>query len=178
MASNFTDFVSGAVLTASQLNGVLDNFADVAIFNESQASGTAGGSSTTAYKKRTLNTTVLNNITGCSIASSVVTLATAGTYYFRGSANAYSCGSVKSKIRNTTASTDTAIGLNVNLGAESAGSPTQTASVCEGVITITASTNFELQSRETDARATNGLGANLNTGISEVYSTLYIRRIA
>ena len=178
MAANWTAFVASDVLTAAQLNGVVDNFADIAIFNESQASGTSGGSSTTAFKKRVLNTTVLNNITGCSIASSVVTLATAGTYYFRGSAGAYSASSVKSKLRNTTASTDTAIGLNVSLGNEASGAPTQSASVCEGTIVITSSTTFELQSIEGAAKATNGLGANLNAGVSEIYSTLYIQRIA
>ena len=150
----------------------------IAIFNETQAQGTAGGSSTTSFKKRVLNTTVGNNIAGCSISSSVVTLATAGTYYFRGFANAYNATSVKSKIRNTTDSTDTGIGLNVNLGNEAAGSPTQTASLVECIITITASTDFELQSREGSAVAVNGLGANLGAGVSEVYSFLYIQRIA
>jgi hypothetical protein len=63
MAANWTPFVSGAVLTASQLNGVVDNFADMAIFREEQASGTNGGTFTSgSYIKRTLNTTVVNNI--------------------------------------------------------------------------------------------------------------------
>jgi hypothetical protein len=43
MAANWTTFVDGDVLEASQLNGVVDNFADMAIFNETQASGTFGG---------------------------------------------------------------------------------------------------------------------------------------
>ena len=46
MAANWTAFVSGAVLTAAQLNGVVDNFADIAIFNETQANGTEGGTFT------------------------------------------------------------------------------------------------------------------------------------
>jgi hypothetical protein len=40
MAANWTAFVAGNVLTAAQLNGVVDNFADIAIFNETQSSGT------------------------------------------------------------------------------------------------------------------------------------------
>jgi len=52
---------------------------NIAIFNETQANGTQGGASVaTTFTKRTLNTTVSNNI-GASIASSVITL-TAGTY--------------------------------------------------------------------------------------------------
>jgi hypothetical protein len=42
MAANWTAFVAGDVLTAAQLNGVVDNFQDIAIFNETQASGTLG----------------------------------------------------------------------------------------------------------------------------------------
>ena len=76
-----TTYVSGTVLTAASLN---DNFnyavtvpaaPDTAIFNETQASGTNGGSSATgSFIKRTLNTTTVNTITGCSIAASVITL--------------------------------------------------------------------------------------------------------
>ncbi len=46
MTAKWTDFVSGAVLTAAQLNDVLDNFQDMAIFSETQASGTDGGTFT------------------------------------------------------------------------------------------------------------------------------------
>ena len=176
MAANWTAFVAGNVLTAAQLNDVVDNFQDIAIFNETQAAGTNGGSSTQAFKKRTLNTTVVNNIAGCSISSSVITLATAGTYYFRGSTPGYSCFGIKSKIRNTTASTDTGIGQNAcaNIGANPGGA----SSVVECTVTITASTTFELQSRESDITATNGLGGAYSMGVSEIYSQLYIARIA
>jgi len=174
MASNFTDFVSGAVLQASQLNGVLDNFQDIAIFNETQASGTNGGASVAgAFAKRTLNTTVVNNIGGCSIASSVVTLATAGTYYMRASTPGNECGFLKVRIRNTTAASDTVVGINTstvtNGGAFSTG---------EGVITIAASTNFEVQMYPQSSTASHGLGRAQSTGSSEIYSQLFIRRIA
>ena len=80
MAANWTAFVAGNVLEASQLNGVVDNFADIAIFNETQASGTQGGTNVAAtWTKRTLNTTVVNNIGSCTLTSSVISLP-AGTY--------------------------------------------------------------------------------------------------
>ena len=174
MAANWTAFVAGAVLTADQLNGVVDNFADIAIFNETQASGTQGGASTgAAYAKRTLNTTVVNNIAGCSIASSVVTLATAGTYYMRATAPGYECGFVKVKIRNTTASTDTAVGNNV-----AATTNNGVFSTAEGIITITASTTFEVQMYPQSSIATYGLGRAATSGSSEIYSQLFIARIA
>ena len=51
----------------------------IAIFNETQASGTNGGTSVaTTFTKRTLNTTVINNI-GATLTASVIAL-TAGTY--------------------------------------------------------------------------------------------------
>jgi hypothetical protein len=110
MAANWTPFVSGAVLTASQLNGVVDNFADMAIFNETQASGTNGGTFTSgSYIKRTLNTTVVNNIAGCSLSSSVITLP-AGTFYVNAISPRNNVNKQKTKLRNTTDSTDELIG--------------------------------------------------------------------
>ena len=174
MAANWTTFVSGAVLTAAQLNGVVDNFADIAIFNETQASNTAGGGSTgSAYTKRTLNTTVLNNISGCSIASSVITLATAGTYYMRATTPTYQSGYTKTLIYNTTDSTNTAIGQNAD-----ASNTVGCSSTAEGFITITASKNFEVKTWTQISKATNGFGAAVVSGISEIYSQLYIARIA
>lgn len=174
MTAKWTDFVSGAVLTAAQLNDVLDNFQDLAIFNETQSSGTAGGGSTgAAFTKRTLNTTIVNNIAGCSIATSVVTLATAGTYYMRASTPSYQSGFTKTRIRNTTASTDTAVGQNAD-GSNVVGC----SSVAEGIITISASTNFEVQTWVQVTKATNGFGAAVSSGSSEIYSQLFIARIA
>jgi hypothetical protein len=175
MAANWTDFVSGNVLTAAQLNGVVDNFADIAIFNETQSGATAGGSSTTgSFLKRTLNTTVVNNIGGCSIASSVVTLATAGTYYLRGSTPAYQCAEMQSRLRNTTASTTIANGQQIFIAG---GVAVVGSSIVEGILTITASTTIELQQRVAAAKATEGLGVSSNYDES-IFSTLFIARIA
>ena len=175
MAANWTAFSSGAVLTAAQLNGVVDNFADIAIFNETQSAATAGGSSTTgSFLKRTLNTTVLNNIGGCSIASSVVTLATAGTYYLRGSTPAYQSADTQARLRNTTASTTIANGQQIF---NSSGGSVVVLSIVEAYLTIAASTNIELQMRVGAAKATEGLGTPSNYD-SSIYSTLYIARIA
>lgn len=175
MPSNWTTFVAGNVLTAAQLNGVVDNFADIAIFNETQTGATNGGTSTAgSFAKRTLNTTVVNNISGCSIASSVVTLATAGTYYFRGYTPAYACGVVQARLQNTTAGTTTANGQQWYSGGSD---QVQVSSFVETVATITGSTNFELQMRVQAGLATFGLGNS--SGFTEsIYSVLYIARIA
>jgi hypothetical protein len=175
MAANWTDFVSGAVLTAAQLNGVLDNFKDIAIFNETQSGGTQGGTATAgAFDKRTLNTTVLNNIGGCSIASSVVTLATAGTYYLSGKTPGYNTNQTQARLRNTTAGTTIINGAQFFASNSAQGNGF---SIVEGYITITASTNIELQMRVATTNATQGLG--VASGFDEsLYSSLLIQRIA
>jgi len=176
MAANWTAFVSGSVLTAAELNGVVDNFADIAIFNETQASGTQGGTFTGgSFVKRTLNTTVVNNITGCSIASSVITLP-AGTYLVTASAPAYKTDGHKVRLQNTTDATTELKGTTERTGS---GDDSQVRSFLEGAFTIAAQKDFELQHRCNTTRATNGLGvASSMAGIDEVYSTIQITRIA
>ena len=171
MTAKWTDFVSGAVLTAAQLNDVLDNFQDVAIFNETQAQNTNGGTFTSgAWTKRTLNTTVVNNITGCSIASSVITLP-AGTYSINVTAPATLINRHQIRLQNTTDATTTLTGTSeFNQGY-------QTRSVIIGVFTITGTKTFEIQHRCESTRATDGLGVAANF-TSEVYTVVQITRIA
>lgn len=175
MTAKWTDFVSGAVLTAAQLNDVLDNFQDIAIFNETQSSGTAGGGFTSgSYVKRTLNTTVVNNITGCSIATSVITLP-AGTFQVSATAPAYAVDQHKIRIQNTADATTLAIGITHAANSTYAGYGN---SVLETSFTLAASKTIELQHRCTTTKATNGLGLAASYGDSEIYSQIVIRRIA
>ncbi len=176
MTAKWTDFSAGAVLTAAQLNDVLDNFQDIAVFNETQSSGTEGGTFTqNTWTKRTLNTTVVNNI-GATLASSVVTLP-AGTYYIKGECLAFGVNSHKLVLQNTTAGTQAIIGMNGYCVQSGGNGLANDRALVEGVITITGSTNFELQHRCTLTKTGNGLGA-AGTITSEVYSILSIRRIA
>ena len=175
MAAKWTPFVSGAVLTAAQLNDTVDNFADIAIFNETQASGTAGGTFTSgSYVKRTLNTTVVNNITGCSIASSVITLP-AGTYSVFATSPAFSVDDNKCRLRNTTAGTDLAIG---NSSYTTGGTAVTILSTIQRYFTLTGSTNIELQHRCATTKASNGFGVQSSFGDSEIYSQITIIRVA
>jgi len=175
MAANWTDFVAGNVLTAAQLNGVLDNFADIAIFNETQASGTEGGTFTSgSYVKRTLNTTVVNNITSCTLTSSVIALP-AGTYQVFASAQAYKVGNHKIRLRNTTANTDLAIG---NSAFTDAGDAVVNPSQLQTSFVLSGTTNIELQHRSSVTRNSNGLGTAASFGDSEIFSQITIRRIA
>jgi hypothetical protein len=157
------------VLTSADTNTYLRNGV-VAIFVEAQANGTSAGSSVaTTYTKRTLNTTITNQITGCSIASSVITL-TAGTYLVRAYAPFVFCNNVKLRWRNTTAGSTIINGTSNYAGSG-------TINTLEQVFTITGSTNFELQYYGTVAQAGYGLGIASSSGDTEVYSVVTIFQI-
>jgi hypothetical protein len=142
-----------------------------AIFNETQAANTAGGTATSgSFIKRTLNTTVANTITGCSIASSVITLP-AGTYNVSVVAPFVNTWRTKLKLRNTSDSTDTLIGQSDRI--DNGG-----LAVLVGQFTSAASKNYEVQYRCEQGVATVGLGYESNFGVSEIYTIITIEKIA
>jgi hypothetical protein len=147
----------------------------IAVFNETQASGTAGGASvTTTYTKRTLNTTVVNNI-GATLTSSVIALV-AGTYKVFAMSPFFISGTVSIRLRNTTDSTTTIAGVNNYVSpSSSAGCYAQ----LDGTFTITATKNFEVQYYQNGAAvAVNGLGVQLSSaGVSEIYTQITIEKI-
>jgi hypothetical protein len=106
-----TTYTAGEVLTAASLN---DNFTfaaanptapATAIFNETQSASTAGGTSVTgSFIKRTLNTTIVNEIASATLTSSVISLP-AGTYLVTAVAPLYGSDTIKIRLRNTTDST-------------------------------------------------------------------------
>jgi len=174
-----TTYTAGEVLTAASLN---DNFTfaagtQIAIFNETQASGTAGGGFTSgSFVKRTLNTTVINDIAGCTLTSSVISLP-AGTYTVYATAPAHYVAKHQTKLRNTTASTDIASGSSSQTNAVT-GSSVQTISVLQTSFVLTVTSDIELQHRCSSTQVTNGLGASSSFGIDEVYSQITIVKIA
>ena len=172
-----TTYTAGEVLTASSLNA---NFSFVAnggfaMFNESQASGTDGGTFTSgAWQKRTLNTTVSNTITGCSIASSVITL-TAGTYRIQGTTPWWGTTNfTQPRFQNTTDS----ISYLGQSGYGNGGVGMVFGGYVEAIFTITGTKNFELQHRCSATVATNGFGIGATFGVSTIFSTLCIEKIA
>jgi hypothetical protein len=146
-----------------------------AIFNETQASGTNGGTSVaTTFTKRTLNTTVVNNITGCSIASSVITLP-AGSYIVTASAPSFESNLFKIRLQNTTDSSTAVLGTSELTGS----GVVQTNGIVSGFFTITGNKNFELQHYVQSARANLGFGNPTSiASVSEVYSTIQIDKVA
>ena len=176
MAAKWTAFVSGAVLTAQQLNDTVDNFSDIAIFNETQASGTNGGTGTSgSFAKRTLNTTVVNNIAGCSIASSVITLP-AGTYLARAGAPVYRVNGSQLRFFNNTASAIAGV-AGINVYADNAGD-NGGIGVVDTYFTLAVSSAIQLEQRVQTTVAAAGLGNATGFGTTEQYATVTIVRVA
>lgn len=147
-----------------------------AIFNETQAASTSGGTFTAgSYVKRVLNTTLINTISGCSIASSVITLP-AGTYNVYGFAPGYKVAVHKLRVQNTTAGTT--IGQGVNAYSATAGDYAQTHSFVNTTFTLTGSTTIELQHRAQSTQAGNGLGVDGGATGDEIYAQIVITKVA
>jgi hypothetical protein len=126
--------------------------ASIAVFNETQANGTTGGAGATgSFQKRTLNTTLVNNITGCSIASSVITLP-AGTYNVIANQPFYASNKTISRFYNTSDSASAINGTGVEIPSSQNNLP------LIGAFTITASKNFELQYQITSTAGSSTLG--------------------
>lgn len=138
---------------------------------DEKSASTGGGSTVTgSFQKRTLNTTLTNEISGASISSSVITLP-AGTYYINARVPFYgNIAYVKVKLRNTSDSTDTLLGSN-----------SYHTSINDywviGRFTIASQKDFELQYRCDNAVATEGLG-HPSTYTTEVYADCQIWKVA
>lgn len=147
----------------------------IAIFNETQAAGTNGGSITLAtWTKRTLNTTQVNTLTGCSIASSVITLA-AGTYLINAQPQGDQLGLFKARLQNTTDATTTLYSQNA-YSIDSAGYATTIATIL-GTFTIATAKNFEIQQYSQVTSGATGLGRG-SAAYTSLFTQVQIQRLA
>jgi hypothetical protein len=172
-ASNIVQYYDGAAWATV---GPVSTSLSISIFNETQSSGTQGGTATSgSYVKRVLNTTDTNNISGCSLATSVVTLATSGTYYLQGIIPCWRTDGVKARLQNTTAGTTIALGT---VGNSNTTDNSQNFATVQGYITTTVSTTIELQGRVTTTAAGSGAGRAVTFGDNEIYAQLFIIKVA
>lgn len=162
--------ISAAMLAAAL--GVVP--VDYILIREEQASGTPGGTFTLgAWRTRALNTEPVDTGAHASVAASQVTLQ-AGTYRFRAEAMAYDVDNHKLRLRNITAGTDVALGMNARCAAAD---DTMTMATVEGRFTIVGATVFELQHQSSATKATDGFGLAASFGV-EVYSQISFWREA
>lgn len=146
---------------------------EIAVFNETQALGTYGGSATTgSWVTRVLNTTQQSQ-PWASLSSNQITLAP-GTYFIEGYAPAVGTDNTQAKIANITAASDAALGQTSSFPSANNSGGT---SIVLGQVSISSSTVFELQQQFAFAKATFGLGAAASFG-PEVYSILKISKVS
>ena len=172
-----TTYTAGEVLTAASLNANFTFAAtgQIAVFNETQASGTQGGAATAgSYIKRTLNTTVVNTITGCTLTTSVISLP-AGTYEVMARAPARIVNRHKIRLQNTSDATTIAIGASVMADNVDF---SITDSILQTVFTLAATKNVELQHRVQTTKALDGFGTPSSFGDDEIYASIQIVKIA
>lgn len=156
---------TGAPITSTDHNALIPLILRV---REEQAANTAGGGFTSgSWAKRGLNTVALNEITGASMASSVITLP-AGVYNVEAYAAGFAVLAHKIRLRQTSGTpADLLIGSSEN---NAVASQVQTRSTISGRITLAGSTTIELQHQCTATKTVNGLGVPTNVGVVEVYA--------
>jgi len=146
---------------------------------EEQTAGTNGGRFTSgSFVKRTLNTTLTNQISEASISSSVITLP-AGRYYIEARAPGVGVSGFvtrfKARLRNTTDNADVLIGASVSVA--SSGATGSVDATVSGQFTLAAQKTLEFQHRTENTQADTGLGEPANLGAVEVYAEVKIWKL-
>ncbi len=100
-----------------------------------------------------------------------------GTYRILAFAPAGLVGVHKAKLRNITDSTDVIVGSNE---VAPSGNPdnSQSSSIISGIFTITSQKTFEIQHRCGTTRNTSGFGSATNFSVVEVYTQVWLWKLA
>lgn len=141
---------------------------------DQKAAGTDGGTFTAgAWQTRVLNTVMVNQIAGASLASNQITLP-AGTYEVVADAPGFGCERHRLKLYNVTDAADILYGTSSYSGSAI---HADSRSAIAGVFILAAQKVLEVQHRCTTTRATDGLGKMANVGIVEIYAGATIRKM-
>lgn len=147
----------------------------IAYLRESQASGVAGGTATSgSWITRTLNEKNLDADALCVLAVNQFTLV-AGTYNIRARAPFIAVNKAKIKLRNVTQSTDTIIGSTAYGDPAGVG---QAEAVLETQFTSNGTDAYAIQYQVTTTSNTTGLGAAASFGVVEVFTEVWLERVA
>lgn len=141
-----------------------------AVFTDRKSSGTSGGTPTaTTWTAHTLNTSEVNTITGCSLATNQVTLP-AGSYHIRGFAVFYNTNTARVRFKSTTTST----AILSNSGYSETPDNTGLTVSFDGRFTLASQEVFELQ-YYAGFGATHGLGLAASiSSVDEIYASVTI----
>ncbi len=158
-------------ISALGISGILtvDNFFHA---QDQKTSGTSGGTSSSGFQTRTLNTVLANTIAGASLSSNEVILP-AGVYYVEASSPLYDTNSAQLTVRNVSDVTDLIIGTSQY---SHPASPSSLRTFATGLFTLGATKNIDLNQYVESAIA-NGLGIRAASGKVEVYSDVKIWKV-
>lgn len=170
------DITELANSVAALVNSVADKQKDIKIIilNETQPSGTHGGTFTAgAWRQRVLNTIVTDQTGQVTLSGNQFTLPP-GTYEILASAPAIATSFHKIRLQNITDSTTTLIGTSEM--STVANASTQR-SFIQGVFSITSTKTFEIEHYCTSGYATYGFGWAAAIGVAEIYTQIVLRRV-
>jgi hypothetical protein len=143
-----------------------------AIFQDAKAVNTAGGSFTSgAWRTRDLQTTQVNTITSCSLASNQITLP-AGTYYAWATTPSRAVQRNYSRLYNTTNSA-TLIAGGISYSGDASIAVEETHNVLTGVFTITGTKVIELQHFCSATKNGDGYGSSDGGALDNVQLNIY-----
>lgn len=161
-------------ITPKKLRDTVDALRAVYLLEDRKSNGTAGGGSTSAtWVTRDLNTEVISDITGASLATNVVTLP-AGIYDVFITAPAYNCGTHQIRLYDVTNSAVLAVGTSEYINT---GRLVQTRSSLETRLDLDEETEVQIEHRTADTVATNGFGFPSGSGAGEVYTRARFERL-
>jgi hypothetical protein len=164
----------GDSLTLDTSTGVLSVSRRLLHVQDQKSPGTAGGTATSgAWRTRTLNTAVTNEIAGASLASNQITLP-AGTYEIDAEAPAGICKGHRAKLYDTTHSTDILLGTSEF--SESASGGVWSKSRIRGRFTLSSQSVLEIQHQVAVTRSSDGFGSSANFS-TEIYTDVQIRQV-
>ncbi len=148
----------------------------LAVREEQNAAVQSGGFTSGSFQTRVLNTVLVISISGASLAANRITLPV-GTYNIRARAPAFSVNRHKAKLRNITSGFDTLIGTS-EIATGPATDANQTPSWVIGQFVLGEASDLELQHRCETTVAVNGFGVESNFGVIEVYSDVWLEKVA
>ena len=147
----------------------------MATITESYVTNTGPGGALSGLNTRALNTIQYSGITGLSLASSAVSLP-AGSYWFDGSAPAYSASVIIFNQLILYNNTSSALALP-GTAEYGNGSSAQTRSRVSGLLTFSVTTSLSLKHWFSGAQSVDGLGVPSNSGYDNIYATLDIIKV-
>ena len=169
--------ISAATFTGNgaALTGISSTFdSELLHVRDEKGSTTAGGSSVGASDNvRDLNTVVTNEIANASLSSNQVTLP-AGTFYIEAKAPCFNAGTFRAFLYNQSDSSVVILGTS---GSTPSGYAGTYYSFVTGRFTIASSKTFEIRQYVQLSTPTNGLGASVGDGRTNVYTDVQIWKI-